>query len=681
MNSLQALQRLKLGTKLLLSFLTVALITLFLGILGFRGALQGERSVQRLGLVELPSVESIGIIMEQAEAIRADTRSLLIPTLTAAQRQQIYTNIARIHETYSVAWKTYESLSHTPEQQALWKAFVPTWEAWRQANNTFLTGCRQFDELAILNPVDLARQLEAFTKDHHVVAGRLLQWLQQPEASFEGGEDHTACNAGRWLAIARFNNPRLTTEINGIIDSHRRFHTEVGEIKRLIAAQQSDAALTRYNEAMVPAMQEVFQRFAAISTVIAEATQLSAELERQALGPLWEASTTSMARLDELADLNRKVTAEETAAAVARAVSTERLSLITTGVAFAIALTLGFLLTRSITRPIRAVADRLATGADQTAAAAGQVSAASQALAEGASEQAASLEETSASLEEMSSMTQRNAASAISAKDLANQTRTAADTGARDMQEMSTAMADIKASSDNIAKIIKTIDEIAFQTNILALNAAVEAARAGEAGMGFAVVADEVRTLAQRSAQAAKETADRIQDAIDKSSRGVHISGKVATSLQEILGKARQVDDLVAEIASASREQNQGIAQINTAVTQMDKLTQANAASAEESASAAEELNAQAASLKSAAGELLSMITKVSATPAPTPHTHPTPSSPRRKTSPSSATAKPAALAPRPQPAPEPAPQAASIPLNPPRRQSAIPMTDDFKDF
>jgi methyl-accepting chemotaxis protein len=229
-------------------------------------------------------------------------------------------------------------------------------------------------------------------------------------------------------------------------------------------------------------------------------------------------------------------------------------------------------------------------------------------LAEGASEQAASLEETSASLEEMSSMTKRNADSALAAKELTGQTRAAAECGARDMQEMNDAMAAIKTSGDNIAKIIKTIDEIAFQTNILALNAAVEAARAGEAGMGFAVVADEVRNLAQRSAQAAKETAEKIEDSIGKSHRGVQISGKVAGGLQEIVAKARKVDELVAEIAAASREQNEGISQVNAAIGEMDKVTQNNAASAEESASASEELNAQAATLKDSVGELLKLV-------------------------------------------------------------------------
>lgn len=268
----------------------------------------------------------------------------------------------------------------------------------------------------------------------------------------------------------------------------------------------------------------------------------------------------------------------------------------------------GTLTTRSISRVLRHAADELSAGAEQTAAASGQVSSASQMLAEGASEQAASLEETSASLEEISSMTKRNAENAQTTKGLADIARKAADSGASDMQKMSLAMQDIKSSSDDISKIIKTIDEIAFQTNILALNAAVEAARAGEAGMGFAVVADEVRNLAQRSAQAAKETSAKIETAIAKTTQGVQMSDKVAQSLTEIVTNVRKVDQLVAEIATASKEQNDGVAQVNTAVAQMDKVTQSNAASAEESASAAQELNAQTHVLRNVVGDLLKLV-------------------------------------------------------------------------
>jgi methyl-accepting chemotaxis protein len=205
-------------------------------------------------------------------------------------------------------------------------------------------------------------------------------------------------------------------------------------------------------------------------------------------------------------------------------------------------------------------------------------------------------------------MTRRNADNAQAAEKIAGAVRLAATEGAAGMTEMDQAMQAVKASSDNIGKIIKTIDEIAFQTNIPALNAAVEAARAGEAGMGFAVVADEVRNLAQRSARAARETAEKIEDSIRKSGNGVEISVKVTARLSEIVEKARQVDSLVGEIARASREQSQGISQVSTAVLQMGQVTQSNAATAEESASAATELHSQSSALQTAVRELLSQV-------------------------------------------------------------------------
>jgi len=304
-----------------------------------------------------------------------------------------------------------------------------------------------------------------------------------------------------------------------------------------------------------------------------------------------------------------KAEARESSVNILAAIHSTNLSVLW-GVALALALGFGLALViiRSTKRTLIEVSTSLNEGANQVSMAASQVSTASQSLAEGAGEQASSLEETSASLEEMTSMTKRNAENARQANAIAKQAREAADKGVADMQTMSAAMAAIKVSSNDIAKIIKTIDEIAFQTNILALNAAVEAARAGEAGMGFAVVADEVRNLAQRSAQAAKETAGKIEGAIVKTGQGVEISGKMAEALNSIVAKVRQVDELVAEVASASREQTDGITQINTAVGQMDKVTQGNAATAEESAAAAEELNSQAETMKHSVAELLQLV-------------------------------------------------------------------------
>jgi methyl-accepting chemotaxis protein len=229
------------------------------------------------------------------------------------------------------------------------------------------------------------------------------------------------------------------------------------------------------------------------------------------------------------------------------------------GVSLVLLAVLALFVTRSIPRPFLAIISRLGEAASANVGSATLVSENSTALADGASEQAASLEETSASLEEIASMTKRNGDNAQRAKELARETRTAADTGTTEVTAMNGAMDAIKASSDGIAKIIKTIDEIAFQTNILALNAAVEAARAGEAGAGVAVVAEDVRALAQRSAVAARETAGRIDDSVTKSRHGALVCGKVAGHLHNIATKARQVDELVAEIAQASQQQTQGI--------------------------------------------------------------------------------------------------------------------------
>ncbi len=263
---------------------------------------------------------------------------------------------------------------------------------------------------------------------------------------------------------------------------------------------------------------------------------------------------------------------------------------------------------RQTNQTLRKASSELAEGAEQVSSASGQVSGSSQSLAQGASEQAASLEETSASSEEMSSMTRKNSENSQQAAVLMNAVSQRVAEANRTLADMTTSMQEIGASSGKISKIIKVIDEIAFQTNILALNAAVEAARAGEAGMGFAVVADEVRNLAQRSAQAAKDTAALIEDSILKSGEGSKKLGEVATSIQAITEGAGKVKTLVDEVEASSKEQAQGIEQISKAVSQMDEVTQRTAANAEESASASEELNAQSQALMAVVEQLQALV-------------------------------------------------------------------------
>ncbi len=278
------------------------------------------------------------------------------------------------------------------------------------------------------------------------------------------------------------------------------------------------------------------------------------------------------------------------------------------GLCLAVLSILTGLIVRSIPKPFAAIASRLAAAAARNAEASNQIAESASAAAEDASSQAASLEQTSAALEEMASRTQTTATNAAGARTTAGQTRAAAESGSTDMAELSRAIDAIKSAGDNIATIIKTIDEIAFQTNILALNAAVEAARAGDAGMGFAVVADEVRNLAQRSALAARETAERIAVSIETSHRGVELNTKVAEALKQIVERSRELDHLINGIATATAEQSDGLRQLTTAVSQIDQITQRNAASSEENAAASADLHHQAGIINEVVGDLNSLI-------------------------------------------------------------------------
>lgn len=312
--------------------------------------------------------------------------------------------------------------------------------------------------------------------------------------------------------------------------------------------------------------------------------------------------------LDQLTEINLTIAKNAHADAAETYRSTVISMFAITGIGLLVGIFLMWLLGRGITKPLKAVILGLTEGSDQVASAAGQVAQASQSLAEGSSEQAASLEETSSSLEEMASMTKQNAENSSQADSLMQEANQVVKTANSSMAQLTGSMGDISSASEETSKIIKTIDEIAFQTNLLALNAAVEAARAGEAGAGFAVVADEVRNLAMRAADAAKNTAGLIEGTIKKIKDGSDLVTKTNDAFKEVSERSSKVGELVAEISAASNEQAHGIDQVNRAVTEMDKLTQQNAANAEESASASEEMNTQAVHMKTFVHDLGALV-------------------------------------------------------------------------
>ena len=391
---------------------------------------------------------------------------------------------------------------------------------------------------------------------------------------------------------------RLKSLKNDLTSRHEYWITELpaGNLKQALVDDSYTPALKFYElleTRFIPAIQ---------AKRLDEAREL-------AYGAMREQYELHRAAIDHVVQMSNDRNSNDEAAA-ARTIHNRLLFMIGTLVLGVFAtLLLANLIFNSITRPLNRAIGDLRSGGEQVTSAASQVASASQSLAQGASLQASNLEETSASLEEMSSMTQQNAAHANQANTLASQQVSLAVVGVESMQKMTQAIGRIKASADETARIIRTIDEIAFQTNLLALNAAVEAARAGEAGKGFAVVAEEVRNLSRRSSEAAKSTADLIASAQKNAEDGVSVTGEVAANLASIKQNASQMTTLIAGIALASHEQSQGIGQVSQAVSAMDTVVQQNAASAEESASAAEELSGQAEDLKGMVTELTALVT------------------------------------------------------------------------
>ncbi|MDL2260244.1 methyl-accepting chemotaxis protein [Deltaproteobacteria bacterium OttesenSCG-928-K17] len=483
-----------------------------------------------------------------------------------ASNQQVQTQIKALNDSYNA----FEAIT-TPLPETLTKM------AAQQANivnghDAFLVVTEKFmaDQQRLLD--------EDFVKNDNAMAKRRAERMQE-------------------IAQLETLNGEMVSEVQRGLLYRDMTHFEkakkhIGDILALISRIENDI-WSETTRKFVAEMRQTAENNSRSLTELATISEfnLSTTAKR---AELRDASLASARQLGEtMRDLNAAITTQATSA-LTKVVFSLIIGLV---IALIISAAMSMFITRSITKPINHLIEILSEGAQEVDNASGQLSTASNTLAEGATENAASLEETSAALEELSSMTRRNADNAMEANALMSEGRAAVTKAEQSMNQAIKAMEEITISGNEISKIIKTIDEIAFQTNLLALNAAVEAARAGEAGAGFAVVADEVRNLAIRSADAAKNTADLIASTITNINSGSEMVNATSESFTIVSSHSAKVGELLAEVAEASKEQSQGIGQITTAMSEMDKVTQSNAASAEESASAAGQLSNQAGNL------------------------------------------------------------------------------------
>ncbi|MBM4130880.1 methyl-accepting chemotaxis protein [bacterium] len=598
------LKNLKLGAKISLGFAMVICLASVLGALGVVSMNVVRRNAGILATEYMPEVELCNQVertslatmyamrgyalsedpkyLDQGKASLTQVNKWLDECGKLAEEAEHLTNLGPAVEATRKAVDEYEALAQRTEQLIVAidgnrKVLNGSAAAFMENVNTYLANQNEKLEEEIGKGVKGAKLMERHEKI--TVANEIIDL-------------GNACRIANWKAQAE-REPQI------MIDADKNFDPLAAKFDYLRERTSQEANLQQ-----IAKTQEAGNTYRqAMKDLLANWTELQAVGVKRgevAEAVLAQAQGTAAAGVEGASKIAKEASASLTASSL-----TLLIGLI---VCIAIGTIAALMITRSIVGPLRRLINGLTAGSQQTASAAGQVSSASVSLADGASRQAAAIEETSSSMEEMAAMTRQNAANATRANSLAAQTKQSADRGVSAMERMNAAIDDIKKSSDSTARIIKTIDEIAFQTNLLALNAAVEAARAGEAGKGFAVVAEEVRNLAQRSAEAAKNTAQMIEDSVKNADNGVAITREVGEALAEISQAASEVNELVAGIAKASNEQAEGNAQINTAVGQMDHITQANAANAEQTASASEELSGQAEEMSSMVRELESMV-------------------------------------------------------------------------
>ncbi len=594
--------------RMYLGFACLTVLAIVLAGTALYGARQGATALKLIGREKLVAVDQLRVAESRIRSFRGVQAMLAMPGVSAEERRAVRERITTLREEYGAAIDVYGGMPRNEQQDALWREFQAALQFSHAKTNAFTSVIEEFEAVDVPDPMLAARQLERFIGDHYKASRRILEALDSGQA-FEGGDDHTACAFGTWLPEFETTNPDLSAAMERVQQPHAEFHRAVRNFNDALADGGRDAARVVYHEEVTPTIDAVFAELEALRAAATRGVDLLSTAQHQLANEVAPALTAVVDSLDQLAHSVEVEALAAVEANVATAGWIEKTTIVVGIAAVALSVVIAVLIARGVNRALGVTIDGLQRGAQEVNSAARQVSESSQSLAQITSSSAARLEEATATLEEMTNTTERNANDADEANRLAGDARHSADQGQETMVELNTAMGAINDSANQIGKIIKVIEEIAFQTNLLALNAAVEAARAGEHGKGFAVVADEVRNLALRAADAARETTGLIEDSVTRAKHGAEVAGAASSGLNAIAGGVTTIAQLLGGISQASHEQARQVGSLRDAVEDLDRSSQSNAAAAEESAGAAEELTAFSVALKDQlVGDLVALV-------------------------------------------------------------------------